>query len=118
MWIFHACGYVMLPTRPRCFPVSITRSVRIVIGRDGVRPIPPGGKAPQESPQLHEGLPAPHSPRGVYRTKRGTPQTRACAVWQTNPVRVYLASDHAGLELKSALVAWLGEAGHEAVDCS
>jgi ribose 5-phosphate isomerase B len=39
------------------------------------------------------------------------------AVWQTNPVRVYLASDHAGLELKSALAAWLGEAGHEAVDC-
>jgi ribose 5-phosphate isomerase B len=32
-------------------------------------------------------------------------------------VRVYLASDHAGLELKAALVAWLGEAGHEAVDC-
>ena len=32
-------------------------------------------------------------------------------------MRVYLASDHAGLELKSALVAWLGEAGHEAVDC-
>jgi ribose 5-phosphate isomerase B len=39
------------------------------------------------------------------------------AVWQTDPVRVYLASDHAGLELKTALVAWLGEAGHEAVDC-
>jgi len=38
-------------------------------------------------------------------------------VWQTDPVRVYLASDHAGLELKTALVAWLGEAGHEAVDC-
>jgi ribose 5-phosphate isomerase B len=32
-------------------------------------------------------------------------------------VRVYLGSDHAGLELKAALVAWLGEAGHEAVDC-
>ena len=32
-------------------------------------------------------------------------------------MRVYLASDHAGLELKTALVAWLGEAGHEAVDC-
>jgi hypothetical protein len=39
------------------------------------------------------------------------------AVWQTDPVRVYLGSDHAGLELKTALVAWLGEAGHEAVDC-
>jgi len=38
-------------------------------------------------------------------------------VWQTGPVRVYLGSDHAGIELKSALVAWLGEAGHEAVDC-
>jgi ribose 5-phosphate isomerase B len=32
-------------------------------------------------------------------------------------VRVYLASDHAGLELKEALVAWLGHAGYEAVDC-
>ena len=32
-------------------------------------------------------------------------------------MRVYLGSDHAGLELKTALVAWLGEAGHEAVDC-
>jgi ribose 5-phosphate isomerase B len=63
------------------------------------------------------GLPAPPFPPGVSRTKSGTPQTRAGAVWQTNPVRVYLASDHAGLELKSALVAWLGEAGHEAVDC-
>ena len=49
--------------------------------------------------------------------KRGTPQPPSAAVWQTNPVRVYLASDHAGLELKSALAAWLGEAGHEAVDC-
>ena len=96
MWIFHACGYVMLPTRPRCFPVIITRCVRIVIRRDGACGI---------------------SPRGVYRTKRGTPQAAVPAVWQTNPVRVYLASDHAGLELKSALVAWLDEAGHEAVDC-
>lgn len=32
-------------------------------------------------------------------------------------VRLYLGSDHAGLELKAALVAWLGEAGHEAMDC-
>jgi ribose 5-phosphate isomerase B len=32
-------------------------------------------------------------------------------------VRVYLGSDHAGFELKTALVAWLREAGHEAVDC-
>jgi ribose 5-phosphate isomerase B len=33
------------------------------------------------------------------------------------PVRVYLGSDHAGFELKAAIIAWLGEAGHEAVDC-
>ncbi len=39
------------------------------------------------------------------------------AGWHTFPVRVYLGSDHAGFELKSAIVAWLGEAGHEAVDC-
>ena len=33
------------------------------------------------------------------------------------PVRVYLGSDHAGFELKTALIKWLGEAGHQAVDC-
>jgi ribose 5-phosphate isomerase B len=32
-------------------------------------------------------------------------------------MRVYLGSDHAGFELKAALVEWLTEAGHEAVDC-
>jgi ribose 5-phosphate isomerase B len=32
-------------------------------------------------------------------------------------VRVFLGSDHAGLELKAAIIHWLGEAGHEAVDC-
>jgi ribose 5-phosphate isomerase B len=32
-------------------------------------------------------------------------------------VRVYLGSDHAGFELKAALVAALREAGHEPVDC-
>jgi len=32
-------------------------------------------------------------------------------------VRVYLGSDHAGYELKAALVEWLEKAGHQAVDC-
>ncbi len=32
-------------------------------------------------------------------------------------MRVYLGSDHAGFELKSALIAHLREAGHEPVDC-
>ncbi len=32
-------------------------------------------------------------------------------------MRVYLGSDHAGFQLKAAIIAWLGEAGHEAVDC-
>ena len=32
-------------------------------------------------------------------------------------MRVYLGSDHAGFELKAALIKWLGEAGHQAVDC-
>jgi ribose 5-phosphate isomerase B len=32
-------------------------------------------------------------------------------------VRVYLGSDHAGFELKSALIEWLEGAGHEPVDC-
>ena len=77
--------------------------------------ISPGGQAPHEPP-LHGGLPAPQ-PRGEPRIKRGTPQAAARGVWQTDPVRVYLGSDHAGLELKTALVASLAEAGHEAVDC-
>jgi hypothetical protein len=34
-----------------------------------------------------------------------------------NPVRVYLGSDHAGFELKTALIEWLTHAGHEPVDC-
>jgi ribose 5-phosphate isomerase B len=32
-------------------------------------------------------------------------------------VRVYLGSDHAGYELKTALIDWLTSAGHEPVDC-
>jgi len=32
-------------------------------------------------------------------------------------VRVYLGSDHAGFELKTRLIEWLTEAGHEPVDC-
>jgi len=32
-------------------------------------------------------------------------------------MRVYLGSDHAGFELKAALIAHLAETGHEAVDC-
>lgn len=32
-------------------------------------------------------------------------------------MRVYLGSDHAGFELKTALIAWLKQAGHEPVDC-
>jgi len=32
-------------------------------------------------------------------------------------VRVYLGSDHAGFELKTRLIEWLAEAGHEPVDC-
>ena len=32
-------------------------------------------------------------------------------------MRVYLGSDHAGFELKSALIEWLAGAGHEPVDC-
>ena len=32
-------------------------------------------------------------------------------------MRVYLGSDHAGFELKSALIEWLRQAGHDPVDC-
>ena len=31
-------------------------------------------------------------------------------------MRIALAADHAGYELKDALIAWLREAGHEAID--
>src|ERR1700751_4883183 len=42
---------------------------------------------------------------------------RAWESGRLSAVRVYLGSDHAGFELKAAIIAWLGEAGHEAVDC-
>jgi ribose 5-phosphate isomerase B len=32
------------------------------------------------------------------------------------PERIAIASDHAAFELKAALVAWLGEAGHDVLD--
>ncbi len=32
-------------------------------------------------------------------------------------MRVYLGSDHAGFELKAALIEWLAGAGHEPVNC-
>ena len=32
-------------------------------------------------------------------------------------MRVYLGSDHAGFELKTRLIEWLADAGHEPVDC-
>ncbi|HEY3925314.1 MAG TPA: ribose-5-phosphate isomerase [Acidothermaceae bacterium] len=32
-------------------------------------------------------------------------------------MRVYLGSDHAGFELKSHLIGWLTDNGHEPVDC-
>ena len=37
--------------------------------------------------------------------------------WQTPAMRVYLGSDHAGFELKSHLIGWLTDNGHEPVDC-
>ena len=32
-------------------------------------------------------------------------------------MRVYLGSDHAGYELKTGLITWLSDNGHEPVDC-
>ena len=32
-------------------------------------------------------------------------------------MRVYLGADHAGLELKQAIIGHLEESGHEPVDC-
>ena len=60
------------------------------------------------------------SPRASVVAPTSRTGARALArawIWQTVPVRVYLGSDHAGFELKAAIVAWLREAGHEAVDC-
>jgi ribose 5-phosphate isomerase B len=59
-------------------------------------------------------------PRAARDHRMATPEVlqpiapRPC---QTGPVRVYLGSDHAGFELKAALIEWLTKAGHEAVDC-
>ena len=66
------------------------------------------GGPPRIEPARIEALP-PHASLGCSRGGR--------SVWQTGLVRVYLGSDHAGLELKTAIVAWLAEAGHEAADC-
>ena len=51
------------------------------------------------------------------RASRALRPARAANFWQTCAVRVYLGSDHAGYELKAALVAALEKAGHEPVDC-
>ena len=32
-------------------------------------------------------------------------------------MRVYIGSDHAGFELKTHLIGWLTDTGHEPVDC-
>jgi ribose 5-phosphate isomerase B len=48
----------------------------------------------------------------------GRALARAGAVRERlSPVRVYLGSDHAGFELKTNLIAWLRDAGHDPVDC-
>jgi ribose 5-phosphate isomerase B len=56
------------------------------------------------------------SARGVDMTGC-LPVSERGLVCQTWPVRVYLGSDHAGYELKTRLIEWLAEAGHEPVDC-
>lgn len=38
-------------------------------------------------------------------------------LWQHGGMRVYLGSDHAGFELKAALIEHLRSAGHEVIDC-
>jgi ribose 5-phosphate isomerase B len=63
---------------------------------------PNAGKEPEGYP-----VPRPRAPRPCGRG----------GVWHTRAVRVYLGSDHAGFELKAAIIAWLAEAGHEAIDC-
>lgn len=32
-------------------------------------------------------------------------------------MRIYLGSDHAGFELKTSLISWLSDNGHEPIDC-
>ena len=87
----------------RRVPAIITPSVCLVIKCD--RAFLASGHACQGAPRR----PYPAEHRGTAAISPGG--------WQTNPVRVYLGSDHAGFELKTAIIAWLGEAGHQAVDC-
>src|SRR5579864_6045693 len=57
------------------------------------------------------------APSSVVTALWGARAVHPRCFWQTRAVRVYLGSDHAGVELKGRLVAWLREAGHEPVDC-
>jgi ribose 5-phosphate isomerase B len=56
-------------------------------------------------------------PSGAYQGVRGVIPRELTTSGKLTCVRVYLGSDHAGFELKKALVAALREAGHEPVDC-
>jgi ribose 5-phosphate isomerase B len=53
----------------------------------------------------------------AFRYQSGARATSPAAHARLIAVRVYLGSDHAGFELKAALIEWLKQAGHEPVDC-
>src|SRR5215467_4583383 len=67
-------------------------------------------------------------PRSAGSASPDTDASSACTGWRSSSrsspcsservaaVRVYLGSDHAGFELKAALIEWLTSAGHEPVD--
>jgi ribose 5-phosphate isomerase B len=65
----------------------------------------------------HSTRSTPGSRRAPIQPDRQPSTPSTVLTCHTLPVKVYIGSDHAGFELKNALVARVGELGHEAVDC-
>ena len=86
----------------RLFLASITRSVYLVINCDW------DSECAQEEEKER---------KKVLLRRLGASHGTAARDGRLSGVRVYLGSDHARFGLKAAIIAWLGEAGHEAVDC-
>ena len=81
------------------------------------RPLPrhgpgPAPRLPARAPSMAVGLDVAARPLTPTRTPVGVVRAPA----SLHAMRVHLGSDHAGLELKDHLVAWLREQGHEPVD--
>src|SRR4051794_36358361 len=77
----------------------------------GPRQVPPPGLVPRPSrrrrtPRESAGSSSQPGPRYEARVRVGT----------MTPMRIHIAADHAGFELKAALVEHLEAAGHDVVD--